>query len=575
MMGRNGQAAWMLQTKRADFTAIANKFGISPVTARIIRNRDVIGEDEIDRYLNGTIRDLYDPHLLKDMDRAVALIQEKIRQGKKIRIVGDYDIDGVCSTYLLYRGISRCKGVVDYQIPERIKDGYGINEAIIRKAAEDGIDTIVTCDNGIAAREQIALAKESGMTVIVTDHHEVPVNEDGQEVLPPADAVVNPKQKDCPYPFSGICGGVVAYKLVQVLYEVCGVPQREWEDLLEFAAIATVGDVMKLQDENRILVRWGLKQMPRTKSVGLRKLVEACNLDITALTAYHIGFVIGPCLNASGRLQTAKLALELLLCQGEGKAEQMAAELKNLNEERKELTAEGVEEALQQVEEKLAQDPVLVVYLPECHESLAGIIAGRVREAWNKPTFVLTRGEDCVKGSGRSIEAYHMYQALCGVQDLLLKFGGHPMAAGFSLEEAHVEEFRRRLNEQAQLKPEDFIPKIWIDVAMPLEYLSERLVEELKILEPFGQGNEKPQFAQKNLHIRSVRVLGKNRNAVKLSLVTEQGLPMDGMLFTEGDRFVEELGSSRMIDVIYYPDVNEYNGNRTLQIVIREYKIRS
>ena len=574
-MGRNGQAAWMLQTKRADFTAIANKFGISPVTARIIRNRDVIGEDEIDRYLNGTIRDLYDPHLLKDMDRAVALIQEKIRQGKKIRIVGDYDIDGVCSTYLLYRGISRCKGVVDYQIPERIKDGYGINEAIIRKAAEDGIDTIVTCDNGIAAREQIALAKESGMTVIVTDHHEVPVNEDGQEVLPPADAVVNPKQKDCPYPFSGICGGVVAYKLVQVLYEVCGVPQREWEDLLEFAAIATVGDVMKLQDENRILVRWGLKQMPRTKSVGLRKLVEACNLDITALTAYHIGFVIGPCLNASGRLQTAKLALELLLCQEEGKAEQMAAELKNLNEERKELTAEGVEEALQQVEEKLAQDPVLVVYLPECHESLAGIIAGRVREAWNKPTFVLTRGEDCVKGSGRSIEAYHMYQALCGVQDLLLKFGGHPMAAGFSLEEAHVEEFRRRLNEQAQLKPEDFIPKIWIDVAMPLEYLSERLVEELKILEPFGQGNEKPQFAQKNLHIRSVRVLGKNRNAVKLSLVTEQGLPMDGMLFTEGDRFVEELGSSRMIDVIYYPDVNEYNGNRTLQIVIREYKIRS
>lgn len=575
MMGRNGQAAWMLQTKRADFTAIANKFGISPVTARIIRNRDVIGEDEIDRYLNGTIRDLYDPHLLKDMDRAVALIQEKIRQGKKIRIVGDYDIDGVCSTYLLYRGISRCKGVVDYQIPERIKDGYGINEAIIRKAAEDGIDTIVTCDNGIAAREQIALAKESGMTVIVTDHHEVPVNEDGQEVLPPADAVVNPKQKDCPYPFSGICGGVVAYKLVQVLYEVCGVPQREWEDLLEFAAIATVGDVMKLQDENRILVRWGLKQVPRTKSVGLRKLVEACNLDITALTAYHIGFVIGPCLNASGRLQTAKLALELLLCQEEGKAEQMAAELKNLNEERKELTAEGVEEALQQVEEKLAQDPVLVVYLPECHESLAGIIAGRVREAWNKPTFVLTRGEDCVKGSGRSIEAYHMYQALCGVQDLLLKFGGHPMAAGFSLEEAHVEEFRRRLNEQTQLKPEDFIPKIWIDVAMPLEYLSERLVEELKILEPFGQGNEKPQFAQKNLHIRSVRVLGKNRNAVKLSLVTEQGLPMDGMLFTEGDRFVEELGSSRMIDVIYYPDVNEYNGNRTLQIVIREYKIRS
>lgn len=563
----------MLQTKRADFGALAERFGISPVTARIIRNRDVVGEEAVERYLHGTIRDLYDPHLLKDMDRAAALIREKTAQGKRIRIVGDYDIDGVCSTYLLYRGISRCGGQVDYQIPERIKDGYGINESIIRQASADGIDTIVTCDNGIAAREQIALAKELGMTVVVTDHHEVPVNEAGEEILPPADAVVNPKQRDCPYPFSGICGGVVAYKLIQVLYEVYGVPRREWEELLEFAAIATVGDVMKLQDENRILVRLGLKQMPRTKSVGLRKLVEACNLDISALTAYHIGFVIGPCLNASGRLQTAKLALELLLCQEENQAQKMAAELKNLNEERKDLTAEGVEKALRQVEETLAEDSVLVVYLPECHESLAGIIAGRVREAWNRPTFVLTKGEDCVKGSGRSIEAYHMFQALCGVQDLLLKFGGHPMAAGFSLEEANVEEFRRRLNEQAQLKPEDFIPKIWIDVAMPLEYISERLVEELKLLEPFGQGNEKPQFAQKNLHIRSVRVLGKNRNAVKLSLMTEQGLPMDGMLFTEGDRFMEELGSRRTIDVIYYPDVNEYNGNRTLQIVIREYKI--
>lgn len=464
---------------------------------------------------------------------------------------------------------------MDYQIPERIKDGYGINENIIRMAAEDGIDTIVTCDNGIAAKEQIALAKKLGMTVVVTDHHEVPVGEDGHEVLPPADAIVNPKQQACLYPFKNICGGVVAYKLIQVLYEVFDIPQKEWEELLEFAAIATVGDVMKLQDENRIIVRWGLRQMPYTKSLGLRKLVEACGLDITALTAYHIGFVIGPCLNASGRLQTAKLALELLLCQDEQPAGKMAAELKFLNEERKDMTAAGVEEALQQVGEELADDPVLVVFLPECHESLAGIIAGRVREAWNKPTFVLTRGEDCVKGSGRSIEAYHMFQALCGVQDLLLKFGGHPMAAGFSLEEKNVEEFRRRLNAQAQLKPEDFIPKIWIDVAMPLEYISEALITELKILEPFGQGNEKPQFAQKNLHIRNVRVLGKNRNAVKLSLVTEQGLAMEGMLFTEGDRFMEELGRSRMIDVIYYPDVNEYNGNRALQIVIREYKIHN
>lgn len=572
-MSRSGQAAWMLQTKRADFNALARKFSISPVTARIIRNRDVADEKEIERYLYGTVRDLYDPRLLKDMDRAVFLLKEAIDQGRRIRIVGDYDIDGVCSTYLLYQGIKRCGGRVDYQIPERIRDGYGINENIIRKASEDGIDMIITCDNGIAAVEQIRLAKELGMTVVVTDHHEVFRDEQGAELLPPADAVVNPKQESCSYPFKGICGGVVAYKVIQVLYEVCGIPCREWEEMLEFAAIATVGDVMKLQDENRIIVKWGLRQMPRTKSVGLRKLTKACGLDIHELTAYHIGFVIGPCLNASGRLQTAKLALDLLLCREETEAEQMAGELKLLNEERKTMTQEGVEEALKQVEEYYAQDSVLVLFLPQCHESLAGIIAGRVREAWNKPTFVLTRGEDCVKGSGRSIEAYHMYQGLCGVQDLLLKFGGHPMAAGFSLEEGNVDEFRRRLNEQADLKPEDFIPKVWIDVAMPLEYISKRFVEELKILEPFGQGNEKPQFAQKNLHIRNARVLGKNRNAVKLSLVTEQGLPMEGMLFTEGDAFLEEMGTQRTIDAVYYPDINEYNGRRTLQIVIKEYKL--
>ena len=563
----------MLQTKRADFTAVAERFHISPVTARIIRNREVVEEKEIERYLNGTVRDLYDPHLLKDMDRAAALIMDKIRAGVPIRIVGDYDIDGVCSTYLLYKGISRCGGAVSFQIPERIRDGYGINESIIQKAKEDGVDTIITCDNGIAALEQIRLAKELGMTVVVTDHHEVTRSEDGAQMLPEADAVVNPKQDGCGYPFKEICGGVVAYKLVQVLYELAGVPAEEWEDMLEFAAIATVGDVMKLQDENRIIVRWGLRRMPQSQSLGLRELVEACGLDIRSVAAYHIGFVIGPCLNASGRLQTARLALELLLCEDMKKAKEMAEELKLLNEERKSMTQEGVGEALVQVESRYGEDKVLVVFLPECHESLAGIVAGRVREAWNRPAFVLTRSEGCVKGSGRSIEAYHMYRALCGVQDLLLKFGGHHMAAGLSLREEDVEEFRRRLNEQAQLKPEDFIPKIWIDVAMPLEYISEKLVTELKVLEPFGQGNEKPQFAQKNLNIRSVRVLGKNRNAVKLALVTEQGLAMDGMLFTEGDRFLEEMDEKRGIDVVYYPDINEYNGKRTLQIVIREYKL--
>lgn len=567
-------AKWMLYTKRADFDNIAETFHIDPVVARIMRNRGVIGEVEISRYLNGTLEDLYSPHLMADMDRAVSILKEVIMAGRRIRIVGDYDIDGICSTYLLYQGLRRCGAQVDFKIPERIRDGYGINETIIQDAFEDGIHAIVTCDNGIAAESQIALARELGMTVIITDHHEVPKNGE-KEILPPARAVINPKRKDCAYPFKGICGGVVAYKLVQALYEAYEVPQEEWRGMLEFAAIATVGDVMKLQDENRIIVRLGLKQIAQTGSIGLRRLVEACGLDIHELTAYHVGFVIGPCLNASGRLQTARLALELLLCEDEAQAEQQAIQLKELNEERKELTRLGVEAALEQVEREHKEDSVLVVYLPDCHESLAGIIAGRLREAWHKPSFVLTRGEEGVKGSGRSIEAYHMYEALCNVSDLLTKFGGHPMAAGFSLAEEQVEEFRRRLNEQSGLTQEDFVPSLWIDAAVPLEYLSEKLTVEMKRLEPFGQGNEKPRFAQKNLGIRGARVLGRNHNAVKLSLFTSHGTPMEGMLFTEGDRFMEEMGEQRGIDIVYYPDINEYNGNRTLQIIITDYQLHT
>ena len=577
------EARWMLYAKKADFDKIAEQYHISPVTARIIRNRGLEDMEDIGRYLHGSVEQLHDPRLLPDMDRAVEILGEKAAEGRRIRIVGDYDIDGVCSTYLLYCALKRIGAEVDYEIPDRIKDGYGINELIIEAAAEDGIDTILTCDNGIAAISQIARAKELGMTVVVTDHHDI-LTEAGEtpedrEILPPADAVVNPKRRDSLYPFPDICGGMVAYKLVQVLYEQNRIPEQEWKDMLEFAAIATVGDVMKLQDENRIIVRWGLKQIPHTASAGLRALVEACGLDICNLTAYHIGFVIGPCLNASGRLKTAQLALELLLCEAGTpaalRAEEMAAELKLLNEERKDMTQAGMEQAFEQVDTELADDDVLVVYLPDCHESLAGIIAGRVREAYNKPSFVLTKGEDCVKGSGRSIESYHMYRALCGVQDLLLKFGGHPMAAGFSLKKENVGEFRRRLNEQSTLTREDFIPKIWIDVAMPLEYISEALVNELKSLEPFGQGNEKPQFAQKNLRIRSLRALGRNNNAVRMTVVTEQGRPMEAMVFTEADKFVEEAKNSRSMDVIYYPDINEYNGNRTLQIVVRAYKLHA
>lgn len=563
---------WMLQTKKADFNTIAARYGISPVTARIMRNRDVVGDEAIKRYLRGTVDDLYSPHLLKDMDKAVAILQEKTAEGKHIRIVGDYDIDGVCSTYLLYRALKRIGAKVSYEIPDRIRDGYGINESIIRAAAGDGVDTILTCDNGIAAVEQVRLAKELGMTVIVTDHHDIRM-EDEHEVIPEADAVVNPKQAACTYPYPEICGGMVAYKLVKALYESYKVPLEEWEELMEFAAIATVGDVMKLQDENRIVVREGLKRIGKTRNLGLLKLIEKNNLDMEHITAYQIGFVIGPCLNAGGRLQSAKLALRLLLCENQEEADGMALELKELNDMRKDMTKQGTDEAADMVEHFYPDDKVLVVFLPECHESLAGIIAGRLRERYQKPSFVLTRGEHSVKGSGRSIEQYHMFEALVEVQDLLLKFGGHPMAAGLSLEEENVDQFRKRLNDLARLTEEDFIQKIWIDVAMPLDYIDEPLIQELELLEPFGQGNEKPQFAQKNLHIRNVRVIGKNRNVVKMSLVTEQGTTMDGLIFTDGDAFMEELGSCRKLDVVYYPSINEFNGNRTLQVVVKTYKL--
>lgn len=540
-------------------------------------------KEAMERYLYGTLDGLYDGALMKNMGEAVNVLIKKLREEKRIRIIGDYDIDGVCASYLLLTGLRRAerelgKGTgpagstrIDYEIPDRVRDGYGINEAIIRQAAADGVDTLVTCDNGIAAAKEIALAKGLGMTVVVTDHHEVPVEEERQ-VLPPADVVVDPKQEGETYPFREICGAVVAYKLVEKLYEASGVPREEWRELLEFAAIATVGDVMRLQDENRILVKYGLKQMARTRNLGLRKLVEKTGLDITDLSAYHIGFVIGPCLNAGGRLQTAKAALRLFLSEDEAEAERLAEELKELNDIRKDMTKKGEDEAIAQVETQYMEDKVLVVFLPDCHESLAGIIAGRVREHFHKPSIVLTRSGDMVKGSGRSIEPYHMFRELTKVRELLPKFGGHPMAAGLSIKEEDVPEFRRRLNENAVLTEEDFIPRVWIDVPMPLEYVTEGLVEELKRLEPFGQGNEKPLFAQKGLMIRSLRVLGKNRNVVKLGLVTDTGLSMDGLLFGDGDAIQRELAGKDRIDIVYYPDINEYNGNRTLQAVIRNYK---
>lgn len=565
---------WMLQTKRADFDGIARQFGIDPVTARVIRNRGIEGRENIERYLYGDLDSLYSPWLLKDMRPAVDILKRKLKEGQKIRIVGDYDIDGVCSTYILYQALKRLGGNVDYAIPDRIKDGYGINESMIRAAAEDGINTILTCDNGISAFSQIQTAKEFGMTVIVTDHHEVPA--DGErEILPPADAVIDPKQRSCSYPFPEICGAVVAYKLVQALYEESGVSREEWLELLEFAAIATVGDVMKLQDENRMIVKYGLKKLGHTKNLGLKKLAEKTNLDLNSITAYHIGFVIGPCLNAGGRLQTAKLALSMLLAKDEETAEELAQELKDLNDMRKDMTEHWTAEAKVLADTQYRNDKVLVIFLPDCHESLAGIIAGRLREYCQKPAIVLTRSEEAVKGSGRSIESYHMFQKLSEVKDLMLKFGGHPMAAGLSLLEENIDEFRREMNERSGLTEEDFKAKLWIDVPMPIDYINERLVEELKILEPFGQGNEKPLFAQKQVRIRSCRVIGKNKNVVKLVLEGGSGMPMDGILFTDGIAFEEERAGRTVMDIIYYPEINEYNGNRNLQVVIRNYKFPS
>ena len=559
--------------KKADFNGIARKYGVSTVIARIMRNREVRTDEEINLYLNGTPEDLYDGRLMKDMECAVSILKEKIAEEKKIRIIGDYDIDGVNSTYILQKGLELAGADVDTDIPHRIKDGYGLNRALVDRAYQDGVDTILTCDNGIAALKEISIAKQLGMTVVVTDHHEVPVDAYGQ-ILPPADAVVDPKQDGETYPYHEICGAVVAWKLINVIYEDLGIPEHEWMKLLEFAAIATVGDVMKLQDENRLIVKYGLKKIGSTKNTGLRMLVEKNNLDINNLSAYHIGFVIGPCLNAGGRLKSAKVALRMLLEQDPDRVSGLADELKELNDVRKDMTAKGETEAIEQVERFYMSDKVLVVFLPECHESLAGIIAGRLREHFHKPSFVLTRGEQSAKGSGRSIEAYHMYQGLCEVSDLLVKFGGHPMAAGLSIEESDIDEFRRRLNENAKLTEDDFVPQIWIDVPMPFEYVNEKIVDELKGLEPFGQGNEKPLFAQKSLTIRNVRVLGKNRNVVKMNLVTNTGHPFDGLLFADGDRFLEEQTGQNTIDMIYYPDVNEYNGTRTLQAIIKNYKFR-
>lgn len=566
---------WMVYNKKADFQKIGSEFGIDPVIARLIRNRDIQDMKEIRSYLYGTLAEIPSPWKMKDMERAVQILQKKITQKKKIRIIGDYDIDGVTATCILLKGLKRLNANVDTYIPDRVKDGYGMHEQLINKALEDGIDTILTCDNGIAAAAEIEYAKKEGLTVIVTDHHDIPFRdtEDGRIwIIPKADAVVNPKQNDCLYPNKNICGAVVAWKLIWALYERLGIDSDEIWDFLELAAIATVGDVMDLQGENRIIVKEGLKKLSSTSFEGLKALICVNNLEGAEITAYHVGFVIGPCINASGRLDTAARSLELLLADNMEDAMKLADDLYDLNQSRKAMTEQGKEQAIQSIEENnLGKDRVLVVYLPDCHESLAGIIAGRIREAYNKPVFVLTKGADGVKGSGRSIEAYSMYEELVKCSDLLTQFGGHPMAAGLSMEEKNVELFRRRLNDNCTLTEQDLIPKIMIDVPMPISYLSKKLTEQLKVLEPFGKGNSKPLFAQKNLRAVGIRVLGRNRNVAKMLLIDENGIKMDAVYFGEAQEFVDFVQAHDTISVTYYPEINVFQGRENLQVVIKNY----
>lgn len=572
---REDMEKWVVTAKRADFQGIGKAFGIDPVIARIIRNRDVVGEENIKKYLLGTKEDLPSPWMMKDMRKTVDILKEKIKAGAFIRIIGDYDIDGVTASHILLKGLMRLGAKVDTYIPDRVADGYGIRTHLIERAAEDGVDTILTCDNGIAASDEIALARDMGMTILVTDHHEIPY-EDTQEgrkyILPLADGILNPKQPGCPYPEKNICGAVVAMKLVFALYEDFGIPEKEKEPYLELAAIATVGDVMELQGENRILVKEGLRRLPETKNPGLMELIRAVGLEDGPISSYHIGFVLGPCINASGRLDTAARSLGLLQAENREQGARLAGDLKALNDSRKALTETGKEEAIRQVEStSLKKDKVLVIYLPTCHESLAGIIAGRIREKYHRPAFVLTKGEKEVKGSGRSIEGYSMYEELVKCRDFLEQFGGHPMAAGLSMKEENLEPFRRALNEACPLSWEEMAPKVTIDVPMPISYISRSLVEQLAVLEPFGKGNEKPVFAQKGLTVLNGRVFGKNQNVAKAQLMDENGFVIDAVYFGEARKFLDFAQENGRISIAYYPEINCYQGRESLQIVIQGY----
>ncbi len=568
---------WRVYSKKADFDAIGSRFNIDPVTARIIRNRDVTDMENVDMYLNGTLDRLHDPMMMKDMDKAVSVIASSIRDNKHIRIIGDYDIDGICSIYILFKGLKICGADVDYEVPDRITDGYGINENLIKQAYEAGVEVIITCDNGIAAASQIDYANELGMTVVITDHHDVPYEEtdNGRRyIIPKAAAVVDPKQNDCRYPFKMLCGAGIAYKFIDCMVKEFQTGDSVMPELLQFAAIATVGDIVDLLDENRIIVKEGLKLIANTENYGLNALMAVTGVSRESINAYHIGFVLGPCLNASGRLDSAKRALKMLVTDDRAEAERHAGELKDINEERKKLTSEAVDKAVDMVENSsLKDDRVLVIFLPDCHESIAGIVAGRIREKYYKPVIVLTRGEQEAKGSARSIESYNMFEKLSECKDLFTRFGGHPMAAGLSLPEENIPEFRRRINEHCNLSEEDLTETVWIDVPMPLEYINEKLILELGGLEPFGKANPKPVFADKNISIRNIRAIGKDKQYTRMTIAKDSGIVIDAVGFFPCTELETVYNKNGRISCTYYPEINEFRDKKQIQVCVTGYRI--
>ena len=581
---------WLIRNKKSNYTEIAKQLGISEIITKLLINRDVVDKESIDSFLNPQIDKLVSPLLMKDLDLGANIILNKIKHNKKIRIVGDFDVDGVMSVYILYKGLKKLGANVDYVIPDRVIDGYGINIDIVHTAKKDGIDTILTCDNGIAAIEQIKLAKELGLTVIVTDHHDIPYeNENGIKtyISSQSDAIINPKQNECKFPFKNLCGAGIAYKLISYLYNKCEITTED--EFLEFVAIATVCDVVDLIGENRIIVKKGIEALNNTKNIGLQALIDISGIKDKDIGVYHIGFIIGPTINASGRLDTALYALNLLLTENVVQAYEMSKALRDLNEERKIMTIDGVERVIAQIESDIIKiDKVLVIYDPDIHESIAGIIAGRIKDRYNMPTIVLTRGQDGVKGSARSIEEYNMFEELSKCKDILNRFGGHPMAAGLSLDEENINELRNRLNKNSSLTKDDLIPKIYIDMGLPIEYISYKLIEEIKSLEPFGKGNSKPLFGEKKLKIQRAALLGANKNVLKLNFLSAKGQKIEGLLFNGTDKFIDGIiynygeqelenmfkgiKNNILVDILYYPDINEYMGNISLQVSIKNFR---